>query len=401
MPGTLHGVRILDMTGMISGPMATMLLADQGADVIKIEPPAGDLMRHYGVMRKGMSSSFLSNNHGKRSLTVDIKTPEGLEIILKLAATADVLVQNFRPGAIERMGLGEDAVRKVKPDIIYVSISGFGEHGPYAMQRVYDPVIQALCGLAEIQADRETRQPRMVRTVIPDKTTAVTAAQAISAALFARERTGQGQHVRLAMLDTMVAFLWPEASSSLSYVGDEADPARGQMGLDLVFKTQDRYITAGAVSDNEWQGMCRALARPDLVDDERFKTVADRSRNVVVRRRLMSEELAKWPSAEILARLQAENVPCAPVLSRTELLDDEQVRTNGIIEIHDDPVLGKVRQPRPAARFSATPSAVRRLAPYLGAHNAELLSELGYAAQDIERLTETGVLHAQPPPAGV
>jgi crotonobetainyl-CoA:carnitine CoA-transferase CaiB-like acyl-CoA transferase len=184
-------------------------------------------------------------------------------------------------------------------------------------------------------------------------------------------------------------------------VGDEADPARGQMGLDLVFKTQDRYITAGAVSDNEWQGMCRALARPDLVDDERFKTVADRSRNVVVRRRLMSEELAKWPSAEILAHLQAENVPCAPVLSRTELLDDEQVRTNGIIEIHDDPVLGKVRQPRPAARFSATPSAVRRLAPYLGAHNAELLFELGYAAQDIERLTETGVLHAQPPPAGV
>jgi crotonobetainyl-CoA:carnitine CoA-transferase CaiB-like acyl-CoA transferase len=199
------------------------------------------------------------------------------------------------------------------------------------------------------------------------------------------------------MLDTMVAFLWPEASSSQSYVGNEVDPAGGQMGLDLVFKTQDRYITAGAVSNSEWQGMCRALARPDLIDDERFKTVADRSRNVVTRRRLMSEELAKWPSAEILARLQAENVPCAPVLSRTELLDDEQVRTNGIIEIHDDPVLGKVRQPRPAARFSATPAAVRRLAPFLGADNAALLSELGYAPQDIERLTEAGVLHAQPP----
>jgi crotonobetainyl-CoA:carnitine CoA-transferase CaiB-like acyl-CoA transferase len=401
MPGPLHGVRILDLTGMISGPMATMLLADQGADVIKIEPPAGDLMRHYGVMRKGMSSSFLSNNHGKRSLTVDIKTPEGLEIVLKLAATADVLVQNFRPGAIERMGLGEATVRKAKPDIIYVSISGFGEHGPYSMQRVYDPVIQALCGLAEIQADRDTGQPRMVRTVIPDKTTAVTAAQAITAALFARERTGLGQHVRLAMLDTMVAFLWPEASSSLSYVGDEVDPSRGQMGLDLVFKTQDRYITAGAVSNSEWQGMCRALARPDLIDDERFRTVADRSRNVVARRLLMSEELSKWPSAEILARLQAENVPCAPVLSRTELLDDEQVRTNGILEIHDDPVLGKVRQPRPAARFSATPSAVRGLAPFLGADNTELLRELGYAARDIERLTEAGVLHAQPPPADV
>jgi len=397
MPGPLHGVRVLDLTAMISGPMATMILADQGADVIKIEPPAGDLMRHYGVMRRGMSSSFLSNNHGKRSLTVDIKSPAGLEIVLKLAATADVLVQNFRPGAIERMGLGEDTVRAAKPDIIYVSISGFGERGPYAGQRVYDPVIQALCGLAEIQSDRETGQPRMVRTVIPDKTTAVTAAQAITAALFARERTGQGQHVRLAMLDTMVAYLWPEASSSLSFVGNEADPARGQMGLDLVFKTQDRHITAGAVSDAEWQGMCRALQRPDLIADERFNSVAARSNNVVERRAIMSAELAKWPSVEILGRLRAENVPCAPVLSRVELLDDEQVVINGIIQVHDDAVLGPVRQPRPAARFSITPAAVRRLAPYLGADNREIMTELGYSANDIDRLTTAGVLHAKPP----
>jgi crotonobetainyl-CoA:carnitine CoA-transferase CaiB-like acyl-CoA transferase len=398
MPGPLHGVRVLDLTAMISGPMATMILADQGADVIKIEPPAGDLMRHYGVMRRGMSSSFLSNNHGKRSLTVDIKSPAGLEIVLKLAATADVLVQNFRPGAIERMGLGEDTVRAAKPDIIYVSISGFGERGPYAGQRVYDPVIQALCGLAEIQSDRETGQPRMVRTVIPDKTTAVTAAQAITAALFARERTGQGQHVRLAMLDTMVAYLWPEASSSLSFVGNEADPARGQMGLDLVFKTQDRHITAGAVSDAEWQGMCRALERPDLIADERFSSVAARSKNVVERRAIMSAELAKWPSVEILRRLRSENVPCAPVLSRVEVLDDEQVVINGIIEVHDDAVLGPVRQPRPAARFSITPAAVRRLAPYLGADNREIMTELGYSANDVDRLAAAGVLHAKPPP---
>jgi crotonobetainyl-CoA:carnitine CoA-transferase CaiB-like acyl-CoA transferase len=398
MPGPLHGVRVLDLTAMISGPMATMILADQGADVIKIEPPAGDLMRHYGVMRRGMSSSFLSNNHGKRSLTVDIKSPAGLEIVLKLAATADVLVQNFRPGAIERMGLGEDTVRAAKPDIIYVSISGFGERGPYAGQRVYDPVIQALCGLAEIQSDRETGQPRMVRTVIPDKTTAVTAAQAITAALFARERTGQGQHVRLAMLDTMVAYLWPEASSSLSFVGNEADPARGQMGLDLVFKTQDRHITAGAVSDAEWQGMCRALERPDLIADERFSSVAARSKNVVERRAIMSAELAKWPSVDILRRLRSENVPCAPVLSRVEVLDDEQVVINGIIEVHDDAVLGPVRQPRPAARFSITPAAVRRLAPYLGADNREIMTELGYSANDVDRLAAAGVLYAKPPP---
>jgi crotonobetainyl-CoA:carnitine CoA-transferase CaiB-like acyl-CoA transferase len=397
LPGPLDGIRVLDLTAMISGPMATMILADQGADVIKIESPAGDLMRHYGVSRNGMSSSFLSNNHGKRALTLDIKAPAGLEIVRKLVATADVLVQNFRPGAIERMGLGEDVVRAIKPDIIYVSISGFGERGPYAGQRVYDPVIQALSGLAEIQTDRRTGEPRMVRTVIPDKTTAVTAAQAIAVALFARERTGQGQHVRLAMLDTMVAYLWPEASASLSFVGNEADPARGQMGLDLVFKTKDRYITAGAVSDSEWQGMCRALARPDLIDDECFKTVGARSKNVAERRALMSAELAKWPSEEILARLRSENVPCAPVLSRTEVLDDPQVAINGIIEIHDDPSLGPVRQPRPAARFSATPARVQRLAPYLGADNRAIMTELGYSAADIEALTAAGVLHAEAP----
>ena len=396
MSGPLDGIRVLDLTSMISGPMAAMILADQGADVIKIEPPDGDLMRHFGALHKGMSSSFLSNNHGKRSLAVDLKAPAGLEIVRRLAATADVLLQNFRPGAIERMGLGEATVRAIKPDIVFVSISGFGERGPYADQRVYDPVIQAVSGLAEIQADRPSGHPRMVRTTIPDMTTAVTAAQAITAALFARERTGQGQHVRLAMLDTMVAFLWPEASSSLSFVGNERDPARGQMGLDLVFKTADRYITAGAVSDKEWQGLCRALNRTDLVLDERFATPAARSVNVGQRRALMAEEIAKWRSAEILSRLRAESVPCGPVLSRTEVLADEQVLLNGIIEVHDDPVLGPVRQPRPAARFSATPASIGRLAPFLGAHNIEIMTELGYPAADVERFLQFGVLVTQP-----
>ena len=396
MSGPLDGIRVLDLTSMISGPMAAMILADQGADVIKIEPPDGDLMRHFGALHKGMSSSFLSNNHGKRSLAVDLKAPAGLEIVRRLAATADVLLQNFRPGAIERMGLGEATVRAIKPDIVFVSISGFGERGPYADQRVYDPVIQAVSGLAEIQADRPSGHPRMVRTTIPDMTTAVTAAQAITAALFARERTGQGQHVRLAMLDTMIAFLWPEASSSLSFVGNERDPARGQMGLDLVFKTVDRYITAGAVSDKEWQGLCRALNRTDLVLDERFATPAARSLNVGQRRALMAEEIANWRSAEILSRLRAESVPCGPVLSRTEVLADEQVVLNGIIEVHDDPVLGPVRQPRPAARFSATPASIGRLAPFLGAHNIEIMTELGYLAADVERFMQFGVLVTQP-----
>ena len=347
MTGPLDGFRVLDLTAMVSGPVATMMLADQGADVIKIEPPAGELMRRVGIDNRGMASSFLSCNRSKRSLAVDLKAPEGLAVVRKLVGTADVLVQNFRPGAIDRMGLGEETVRAIQPDIVYVSISGFGESGPYSGQRVYDPVIQALCGLAEIQSDRKTGTPRMVRTIVPDKTTAVTAAQAITAALLARERTGRAQHVRLSMLDTMVAYLWPESMSALNYVGREGDPARGQMGLDLIYRTQDGYITAGAVTDAEWRGMCDALERPDLVEDERFRTPGARFRNAAERREITAGEIAKYASADLIERLQARQVPCAPILSRMDVLENDQVEQNRIIEVHEDPVLGPVRQPRP------------------------------------------------------
>ena len=397
MTGPLDGIRVLDLTAMVSGPVATMMLADQGADVIKIEPPGGELMRNVGINNRGMTSSFLSCNRSKRSLAVDLKAPAGLAVVRKLVGTADVLVQNFRPGAIERMGLGEEAVRALRPGIVYVSISGFGERGPYAGQRVYDPVIQALCGLAEIQSDRRTGTPRMVRTIVPDKTTAVTAAQAITAALLARERTGRAQHVRLSMLDTMVAYLWPESMSALNYVGREGDPARGQMGLDLIYRTQDGYITAGAVTDAEWAGMCDALDRPDLVEDARFRRPGDRFRNAAERREITAEEIARHASADLIARLQARQVPCAPILSRMDVLENDQVVENGIIEVHQDPVLGPVRQPRPAARFAETPARVRAMAPFLGADNGAILGELGYGEDEIRKLTDDGVLVASPP----
>src|SRR5271154_7265843 len=283
MAWPLEGLRVVDLTSMVAGPVACMMLADQGANVIKVEPPNGELMRHLRRGRTGMSANFLSCNRNKRSLALDLKSADGLEIVRKLIATAAVLVHNFRPGIADRMGLGEQSVRAIRRDIVYVSITGYGTSGPYANQRAYDPIIQAMSGLADIQRDRDTGRPRMVRTIIADYTTGLTTAQAITAALFARQRSGEGQHVRIAMLDAMIAYLWPEAMASLTYVGDERDPSDGDVGPDLIFATQDRYITAGALSDDEWAGLCRALKREDLMDDLRFKTAHARTVNAVER----------------------------------------------------------------------------------------------------------------------
>ena len=382
---------------MVSGPIATMILADQGADVIKIESPAGDHMRRVGTKHKGMTSSFLTCNRGKRSMCVDVKQSKGLALVLELVKSADVLVQNFRPGVIERMGLGEDRVRELKPDIIYLSISGFGKNGSHAHQRVYDPVIQALSGLADVQRDQKTGVPRMVRTIICDKTTALTAAHAITTALFYREKTGEGQTMDLAMLDTMVGFLWPETMGSLSFVGKEQDPAHSQKSPDLVFKTADGYITAGANSDSEWEGMCNALNRPDLICDPRFKTAQARSENIAQRRQIVSDEISSWVSEEILERFDLGGVASAPILTRIDLINNSQIIENNILTIIKDEILGDVRVPRPPVQHSGQPTCVRKLAPFQGADNRALMLELGYKEPEINQYVRDEILH-QPSP---
>jgi crotonobetainyl-CoA:carnitine CoA-transferase CaiB-like acyl-CoA transferase len=379
--GPLSGYRIIDVTQMLSGPMATMILGDQGADVIKIEPPGiGDLTRAMGSGRRGIPPTFAVINRNKRSIAIDLKDHRGLAVMKHLVASADVLVQNFRPGRAERMGIGEPEMRRIKPDLIYVSISGFGEQGPYVEKRVYDPVIQALSGLASIQADYKTGRPQMMRLIIPDKVTALTAAQAITAALLARERTGEGQHVRLAMLDAVIAFLWPEGMAQHTFISSTQPPARAS-SRDLIFETADGYITAGANSNAEWKGLAIALERPEWIDDPRFNTVTARMRNVAERLELTAEILATRTSAEWLARLDANQVPSAPVLSREEVLRDPQVVANELIVESHHPHAGAMRQPRPAARFEATPAGLHRPAPLLGEHTEEILRELGISAE--------------------
>ena len=233
----LEGITVLDISAVLSGPASTMLLADQGARVIKVESAEGDLTRKMGIKKGSLSTAFININRGKESLSIDLKTLEGREIIERLVKNCDVFVQNFRPGVIERLGLGEKSIRKLNNQVVYVSISGFGNTGPLKNSRVYDPVIQAISGLTDIQAGDSSR-PKMVRTVIPDKVTALKAAQAITAGLFYRSRVTKGCHIKLSMLDAMVAFLWPEGMMNYTLVDDRtSDNPEGQIAQDLVFKT--------------------------------------------------------------------------------------------------------------------------------------------------------------------
>ncbi|MEQ8659826.1 MAG: CoA transferase [Gammaproteobacteria bacterium] len=397
MPGPLAGYRVIDLTTMISGPLATMLLADQGADVIKVENPAGgDGVRDGGNRRGDFSANFLNNNRNKRSLALDLKHPRGVETLLGLCAHADVFVQNFRPGVIERMGLGEDAVRAVRPDIVYASIAGFGFSGPYAHKPVYDPLIQAVSGLTTVQAGSDSERPRLVRTIVPDTVSALTAAQAITAALLARERSGAGQHVRLAMLDAVVSFLWHSDMGGQTFVGDELPQQAAASFIDLVYETADGYLSVAVMSDREWAALTRALGHPEWLEDARFTTRALRDRHLDARLELIQSVLRERPAREWLARLEAEGVPCAEVLTRAEMIAHPQIAANETIAVYPHPQAGALRQARPAARFSATPAGVRRGAPRLGEHTADVLAEAGLDAAAIEGLAAAGVIPALP-----
>ena len=393
MSGALEGVRIVDLCSVVSGPAAIAALADQGADVIKVEALTGDVTRQSRAASPGFSPGFVSCNRGKRSIAVDLKSEAGRAVLWRLIEQADVVAQNYRPGAMDRLGFGYDAVAARNPGVVYLSISGVGATGPYANKRVYDPIVQALSGLTDIQADPTTGRPKMVRTIVADKTTAIFAAQAVTAALFARTRTGKGQHVEVSMLDVMLSFIWPEGLAPFAVVEEDRQEAKAA-AHDMIFETSDGYVTFGAVSDREWAGLCQALERPDLIKDPRFLTQADRSTNRQERMETVEAAMGEISTAEIIERLEAADVPCMRVLRRREMLDDPQVKANGIVVEIDQPGLGKLRQARPAAIFSDTPSHSPRPAPALGADTRAVLAEAGFEAGEIDELIQNGAVGA-------
>lgn len=393
MAGPLSGYRIIDLTTVISGPFATMLLGDQGADVIKIESTAApDHARGAGYGSDSFSATFLNNNRSKRGMTLNLKSEQGKEILFKLAETADVLIQNFRPGVVERLGVGENEVRARNPDIIYTSISGFGEDNPWSHKPVYDPIIQALSGLTTIQAGSDEERPRLVRTILPDKLTGMATAQAIAAALVHKEKTGVGQHVRISMLDTVLSFLWSSDMGGQTFVGNEVSVQRAATFIDLIYETKTGYISVSAMSNKQWQALCPALGHPEWLEDERFKTPALRDKNANERLQMTQDALLAKSAEEWLQILEEAGVPCAPVLKRKEVIHHPVVEANDLIKELDHPVAGKIRQTRPAARFSQSNIELSRGAPTLGEHNSELLGELGFTEQDIAALAEDGVI---------
>ena len=393
--GPLDGIKIVDASAVMSGPLCATLLADQGADVVKVERPGiGDILRYVGSSRNGMSGTFHVTNRGKRSIAINLAEARGMAILRQLIAAADVFLQNFRPGVADRMGFGWETVRADNPRLVYLSISGFGQTGPYAQKRVYDNVIQAYSGMNDVQSDR-SREPQPIRQLVCDKLTAYTAAQAVTAALLARERGGEGQHIELSMLDTSIGFLWPDAAVEHMMLEEDAQ-LQTPIGRNYeLMRMSDGYATATPLTDSEFQGLCRAFGLNEAAADPRFATVTDRMQNVEALAGLMQEDMveaaAKMSCAEVSEAFDREDVPSGVVRRLEELHEDPQVVSNETFVESVHPLAGRMREPRPAPRFRGTPARVGGAAPSLGEHTDEVLAELGLAGE-IAALRESGIV---------
>ena len=389
--GPLTGIRVVDMSVMISGPLAGMTLADQGAEVIKVESPGlGDMMRYLGSQKNGITGIYALHNRGKKSLVVDLKKPEGTDVLRSLVATADVLIQNFRPGAVERLGFGYEDVRAINPNIVYVSIAGFGADGPSSNRRVYDNVIQAASGLASVQTDAATGKPAIFKHLICDKVTAYTVAQAITAALFARERGAGGQHITVSMLDAAIAFTWPDCAMDVALLDEDALRTATISSAYSAMEFKDGYATSSVVTQSEFEGYCAALGVPEVAVDERFKDREARAVNAVALKEIVVRQLQTISVHDFLEGALVHDVPASGLNTLATVVDDPQVIHNETFFIRDHPQAGSMREVRNAPRFKGTPTKMQPPAPAMGADSDEIVSSLGL---DAAALRTAGIIY--------
>ena len=394
MNGPLQGIKVLDFGSMIAGPAAATVLSDQGADVIKVEPTGlGDLMRHLGATLNGVSSLFHNCNRGKRSIAVNLKSEDGVAILKDLAREADVVIENFRPGVTRRLGIDYDSLKAINPDIVYLSVCGFGDRGPMAERAAYDNVIQTFSGVVQSQADPNSGEPQLYQQLFCDKITALNGAQAATAALLARSRGAGGQHIKLSMVDVAVSFLWADVVGTASFVEEGAHEgirvAKGQRLL--VFR--DGYGTAAPVTDAQFHGFCRAFDVDS--SDPKMATVADRNANTEMLLEILqtvTARAAESTTADAIAALEAEDVPCAAANHLVDLPDHPQMQANESFATVQHPQAGGIVEPNNPPNYSATPSPPLRPAAGLGEHTAEILGEIGRSSDDIESLRSAGVI---------
>jgi len=389
----MQGVRVLDLGNMIAGPGAASILADQGADVIKVEPPGiGDVMRYLGACRGGISGLFQNTNRGKRSLALNLKSPEGIEIIKKLLPETDVVLHNFRSGVAERLGIDYQSMKSINPDIIYLWVNGFGAEGPMSRRPAYDSIIQAFAGVTQSQSDMETGEPIQYYQLFSDKLTALTGAQAISSALYARTQGRGGQLIDLSMVDCVVSFLWADASGTSTFL-EEGAIAGMNVGRNKLVQFENGWGTVAPVTDAQFHGIFAAFgvdsskpelatamdrnAHPDLVQAA-FSTLHAACRQVTV--------------DEAMERMEMADVPFAKAMFLEDLPDHPQMQANNSFTETDHPQGGRMVEPVNPPNFSATPSGVGAASAALGEHSDQILEKVGYTAEEVETLKSAGVV---------
>ncbi|HMM72577.1 MAG TPA: CoA transferase [Rhodocyclaceae bacterium] len=403
--GPLHGIRIIDMTSVLMGPFATQLLGDMGADVIKIEAPGGDITREIGPMRHaGMGSIFLHANRNKRSVVLDLKRPEGRDALLRLAATADVLVYNVRPQAMRRLQLSYADVAKACPDIVYAGIHGFGQEGRYADRPAYDDLIQGACAIPALTLLAGGESPRYAPSAMADRIVGLSAVNVILSALFHRERTGEGQAIEIPMFETMAQFVLSDHMGGMSF-----DPPLGPAGYPRIlnphrkpYATRDGHLCVLFYTDRHWQAFFELTRQPSLLkDDSRFSTIGARTEHIHELYALVARVMTTRTTAEWTEAFEKADIPMMPMHTLDTLLDDPHLDDVGFFELHEHPTEGRIRSMRTPARWSKTPPAPQRHAPRLGQHGAEVLREAGYADEEVSALLaksvlQTDSLHATP-----